>query len=120
MVYQDRIDTNLLQLFAHPETTEWFSIISGIIFESTSLLNRNKYNWLRFCLFFIRLHCPQLFYCPSLPYCCSVIPGCCHKAPSKHYLKNTLWMIFGIDSDWVTISGMLHNVPIIYWDGVQA
>jgi len=33
MVYQDRLETNLLQPFAHPETTEWFSIISAIIFE---------------------------------------------------------------------------------------
>jgi len=30
MVYQDRIETNLLQLAGHQE---WFSIISGIIFE---------------------------------------------------------------------------------------
>jgi len=33
MAYQDRIETNLLQLFAHLESSEWFSIISGIIFE---------------------------------------------------------------------------------------
>jgi len=33
MVCQDWIETNLLQLFAHPDTSEWFSIISGIIFE---------------------------------------------------------------------------------------
>ena len=33
MVYHDRSETNLLQPFAHPETSEWFSIISGIIFE---------------------------------------------------------------------------------------
>jgi len=33
MVYQDRIETNLLQLFEHPEISEWFSIISVIIFE---------------------------------------------------------------------------------------
>jgi len=33
MVYQDRIETNLLRLLAHPGTSEWFSIISGIIFE---------------------------------------------------------------------------------------
>jgi len=33
MTYQDRIETNLLQLFAHLESSEWFSIISGIIFE---------------------------------------------------------------------------------------
>jgi len=33
MVYQDRPETNLLQLFRHPENSEWFSIISVIIFE---------------------------------------------------------------------------------------
>ena len=32
MVYQDRIETNLLQLFAHPEISERFSIISVLIF----------------------------------------------------------------------------------------
>jgi len=33
MVYQDPLDTNLLQLFAHPENSECFSVISVIIFE---------------------------------------------------------------------------------------
>jgi len=34
MVYQDRLETILLlQLFVHPENSEWFSIISLIIFE---------------------------------------------------------------------------------------
>jgi len=33
MVYKDRVETKLLQLFAHPENSEWFSIISYIIFE---------------------------------------------------------------------------------------
>ena len=33
MVYQDRTETYLLQLFAHPETSDWFSIIYGIISE---------------------------------------------------------------------------------------
>jgi len=28
MIYQDRLETNLLQLFAHGENWEWFSIIS--------------------------------------------------------------------------------------------
>jgi len=32
IVYQDRLETNLLQPFAHPENFEWFSI-SVIIFE---------------------------------------------------------------------------------------
>jgi len=27
MVYQDRLETNLFQLFAHPENSEWFSIV---------------------------------------------------------------------------------------------
>jgi len=33
LVYQDITETNLLQLFAHTELSEWFSRISGIIFE---------------------------------------------------------------------------------------
>jgi len=33
MVDQDRLKTNLLQLFAHPESSGWFSIISVIICE---------------------------------------------------------------------------------------
>jgi len=32
MVYQDRLEANLLQLFRHSENPEWFSIISVIIF----------------------------------------------------------------------------------------
>jgi len=33
MAYQDRLETNLLQLFQHQENSEWFSNISVIIFE---------------------------------------------------------------------------------------
>jgi len=32
MIYQVRIETNELQLFSDPENSEWFSIISVIIF----------------------------------------------------------------------------------------
>jgi len=32
-VYQDRIETNLLLLFAQPYNSEWFSITFAIIFE---------------------------------------------------------------------------------------
>jgi len=32
MIYRDRLETHLLQLFTHPETSEWFSIISVSIF----------------------------------------------------------------------------------------
>jgi len=30
-VVQDRLETNLLQLFEHPENSEWFSVISAVI-----------------------------------------------------------------------------------------
>ena len=33
MVHQDRIETNLFQLFAQQENSVWFSIISFTIFE---------------------------------------------------------------------------------------
>jgi len=31
--FQYRLETNLLQLFAHPEKSEWFDVISVIMFE---------------------------------------------------------------------------------------
>jgi len=33
MVYQDRIETTLLQLFVQHENSEWLSIISVVIFK---------------------------------------------------------------------------------------
>jgi len=33
IVYQDRIETDLLNLCVHPEDSEWSSVISVIIFE---------------------------------------------------------------------------------------
>jgi len=33
MVYQDRLEAYLLLLFAHPQISEWFSIIYVIIIE---------------------------------------------------------------------------------------
>ena len=33
MVYQNQLEISLLQLFRHPENSEWFSIISVIIFK---------------------------------------------------------------------------------------
>jgi len=45
MVYQYRLETNLLQLFAQPENSEQFSVSSVITFEVTMLLNRNKNIW---------------------------------------------------------------------------
>jgi len=33
MVYQDRLEAYLLLLFAHPQISEWFSVIYAIIIE---------------------------------------------------------------------------------------
>jgi len=35
MIYQDQLETNLLQLFVHTLSSEWFSIISVTSFEVT-------------------------------------------------------------------------------------
>jgi len=65
MVYQDRLETNLLQLFRHSENSEWFFIISVIIFWGqhccwieTNVIGND---------FFISFHCPQLLYCSPFP-----------------------------------------------------
>jgi len=52
MIYQYRIEANLLQLFAHPENSEMVSIIPVILMSTLLLM-----------FFFISLHCPQVYYC---------------------------------------------------------
>jgi len=37
LVFQNQLETNLLQLFAHPDNSEWPSIISVIIFEDNNV-----------------------------------------------------------------------------------
>ena len=68
IVYNDWIETNLLQLFAHAETSEQFSVISGIIFEvSIKIVAEHKQAQL-VRIFFINLHCTKRFYCtPARP-----------------------------------------------------
>jgi len=42
---QDRFEKNLLELFAHPENTECFSIISVITFEVNIVAEQKKACW---------------------------------------------------------------------------
>jgi len=63
MVYHERSETKLLQLFAHPKTSEWFSTNSAIIFELRLFLKQKNNNF----LFFTHLNCPQLFFCLYCP-----------------------------------------------------
>jgi len=45
MFYQDRLETNLLQTFANPKNSEWFSIISVIIFEVSIVFEQKQAYW---------------------------------------------------------------------------
>ena len=65
LVYQDQLETNLLQLFAHPSNSEWFHTISAIIFEANAVAVQKHVELV--ASFFARFRCPQFFYCPSCP-----------------------------------------------------
>ena len=64
IVYQDHLETNLLQLFAHPENSDWFSIIFAMIFEVNIVEEQKQAQLATIFLLFLSFHCPQLFYCP--------------------------------------------------------
>jgi len=42
MVYQYRLETYSLQLFAHPDTSEWFYIISVMNFEVNNVAEQKQ------------------------------------------------------------------------------
>ena len=45
MVYQNRIETNLMQLLAQQENSEWLSIISVIILEVNIVAEQKQKYW---------------------------------------------------------------------------
>jgi len=45
LVCQDQIETNLLQLFAQQENSEWFSIISVNVFEINIVAEQKQKYW---------------------------------------------------------------------------
>jgi len=51
MLCQDGFVTNLLQLFAQQENSEWFSVIYVIIFEVTIIAEQKQTYWERFVCF---------------------------------------------------------------------
>jgi len=65
---EDLVKTNLLQLFTHPQHSEWFSNFLLLFFKSTLLLKETNILVKNF-LFFICVDFPQYFYWPLL-YCC--------------------------------------------------
>ena len=73
MVYKDPLETILLQLFAHPQNSQWFSIRSALFLRSTLLLRENRHNWYRFVCFLQASVTLNSFISP-LPYRCSGVP----------------------------------------------
>jgi len=65
MVHQDRLETNLLQLFRHPEISVWFSKISVIIFE-VNIIDEQKQTQL--VTIFYKPALPPTVLLPTLPY----------------------------------------------------
>jgi len=51
IVYKDRVERNLLQLFAHPEDSKWFSIIFFIIFEINIVAEQKQAQLITIILF---------------------------------------------------------------------
>ena len=67
MANQDWLETNLLQLFGHPENSKWFSKNFVIILE-VGIVDEQKQTYsVAIYLFFTSFHCPQLFYCFPCP-----------------------------------------------------
>jgi len=64
MVYQDRFEKKLLQLFALQDNSEWFSIISAIIFNIAA---EQKKTLVTICSFFYKFPLLSPFYCPPCP-----------------------------------------------------
>jgi len=62
VVYQNRLEKNLLQLLRHLVNSEWFSIIYVIIFE-VNIVDQQKQTIGNDFFVFISFHCPQLFCC---------------------------------------------------------
>jgi len=66
MVYRDRLETYLLQLFAHPETLGEFSMISVIIFE-VNIVSEQKQTVLIPLFLFFKIFIALNSYSPPCP-----------------------------------------------------
>jgi len=77
MVYQDRLETYLLQLFAHPETTERFYInynLSVITIEVNIVAKQKQASLVTIC--FLKFSLPSTLLLPSGP---SAVPASLEK-----------------------------------------
>jgi len=79
------------------------------------LLNGNKNSWQRFFLLFTSFHCPQLFYCPSLPYHCSAVPA---SGNSSAKIQGNNIFAWKCSSGYAFFSGTGVFVPISDLNGI--
>jgi len=81
MGYQDRLETNLLQLFPHQPTSEWFSIISAIIF-AINVVAAQKQAQVTIFFVFYKLPLPSTLLLP----CPTTVPAslCVNIKKSNH------------------------------------
>jgi len=75
IVYQDRIETDLLKLCVQPENLEWFSVISVIIHEVNIVAKRKQAQLSNDSFVFYTFPLRSIILLPPLPYRCSSIPG---------------------------------------------
>jgi len=82
MVDQGLLETNLLQLFAHPESSEWFSIISVIIFEVKIVTEQKEAQLVT--IFFVFLYVSIALNFFAAPPCLTASPAPCFSfCPAK-------------------------------------
>ena len=74
MVYQDRLETCLLQLFSHPDTSEWFSIISVMNFQVNNVAEQ-KHALLVTIFCFVKVFILLNSFTAPLTYHFSGVPG---------------------------------------------
>jgi len=66
MAYQDRLETNLLQVFGTQKIQNDFpSFLLAYLFEVNIVDEQKRIQLVT--IFFISFHCPQMFYCSPFP-----------------------------------------------------
>jgi len=64
------METNLLQPFAHPESSDWFSTIFIVVSEVDIVAKQKQAYW-NDIFVFRKFPLPSTFLLPPLPYTCS-------------------------------------------------
>jgi len=87
MVFQDQLETNLLQLFAHPQNSEWFSTIFAIIFEAKNFCCSKQVQLVTIFVFY-KFPLPSTLFLPPCP---SAVPASLFTRNTKHGFHSWKW-----------------------------